>query len=155
VSNQHALAIRSIGNYNQGSMKFFKDLPWTKLTLLFYAFLFTVFMAWSVLYETLLPLYRAGDMDAFNRNLAGIPLIFIGVGLFCYSAFRFLRDTLNYSKSPKVNLSESELKPNKRGEPIRSPRNYQLPPLLRAWLPAFFLFISSVILIALGSWLIN
>jgi uncharacterized membrane protein YidH (DUF202 family) len=78
------------------TMKFFTDLPWTKLTLLFFAFLFTVFMAWSVLYETLLPLFRSGDMAAFNRNLVGIPLIFIGVGLFCYSAFRFLRDTLNY-----------------------------------------------------------
>lgn len=123
-------------------MKFIKNLPWGKLFWLFIAFLFTIFMAWSVLYETLLPLWSAGDTIGFQRNLIGIPILFLGIGLFCYSAFRFLRDTFSATQNPDHNPA--------RGKSNQSQKIPRLTPLIRAWLPSFFIFLASVALIAMG-----
>lgn len=41
-------------------------------------------VAWSMLTETVLPLWRAGAYAEMGLNLAGLPLILLGVGAFAW-----------------------------------------------------------------------
>ncbi|MCB8945946.1 MAG: hypothetical protein H6658_19545 [Ardenticatenaceae bacterium] len=49
---------------------------------------------WSMWAETLYPLIRAGDWRSVVLHLVGLPLILVGVGMFVYGGYVFVRGTL-------------------------------------------------------------
>lgn len=52
-------------------------------------------MVWSVIFETLLPMWRAEQILEMRLNIFGIPFIFSGAGVFIYGGLIFVRGTLN------------------------------------------------------------
>ncbi len=136
-------------------MNWIKELPWSKIALAFIAFLFVLFMAFSVVFESLLPLWRSGDRQMFARNLIGIPIIFLGVGLFVWSAILFLRDTFRAVNRPEKEGRNLSTENNQRGESSQFPRAHNFRLLLSAWKPSAIFFILSVLLVAIGGRLIN
>lgn len=54
--------------------------------------LFATAFFWSVWSETMRPMIRAGNTAGVVYHLVGIPIILVGLGLFVYGGFRFLRN---------------------------------------------------------------
>lgn len=55
------------------------------------AIVFALSIPASFVMETALPLWQAGRTLEFILNLVGFPIIFVGTGVFVWSAFLFLR----------------------------------------------------------------
>ncbi len=55
--------------------------------------LFFASIIWSMITETLLPLWRDGQLVELGLNLIGLPIILAGTGLFGWGGLLFVRDT--------------------------------------------------------------
>lgn len=135
--------------------KFIKELPWNTIALAFLGFLFVLALAFSVVFESLLPLWRAGDTEMLWRNLIGIPLIFIGLGFFIWSALRFLWDFLELFNGAEFDARNKGQNEGQQGENQRSSRSVRWVLMLKTWRPSFLLFVLAFSLMAVGGWLIN
>jgi hypothetical protein len=58
-------------------------------------FVLLIFILWSVVTETLLPLYNSCRYSELIYNAIGIPIILLGTGIFVYGGWVFVRDTHN------------------------------------------------------------
>ena len=136
-------------------LKDLKDWPWNKIVLAFFGFLFVLALAFSVVFESLLPLWRAGELQMLYRNLIGIPLIFIGVGMFIWSALRFLWDGLQAINHPEINQQKIKGEDGFGDGRAGASRKIPLRNLIKAWRVSFLLFVIAFSLMAAGGWLIN
>lgn len=57
---------------------------------------------WSLWSETLYPLIKQGDTAGLMAHLLGLPLLFLGLGLFVYGGFRIVRDMFTMMGDPEV-----------------------------------------------------
>lgn len=57
---------------------------------------------WSIFYETLLPLWRAGNSRELMANLAGIPVILLGTAVIIYGGFHSVKGVLQMLADPTV-----------------------------------------------------
>jgi hypothetical protein len=136
-------------------MKVFKDLTWGKILLALFASLIVGAFLWSIGFESLLPLWLAGDMQMLTRNLFGIPIIFIGLGLFIWGALRFITATYTAMNAPELRDRVKIIRSNAPKESISQARKENFSALIRAWKPALLIMLAGFILIAFGGWLIN
>jgi hypothetical protein len=129
---------------------FWRWLGWAALAV------FVGSLLWSVWFETLLPLMRAGDWRRLLLNLIGIPLLFAGTGLIVYGGFVFLRDMLRLSASEafqqRVDLVQSGTEDRAA---LRAARRENLRTLWVTWKPGFSWIGLGFLLIAAGGFIIN
>lgn len=57
---------------------------------------------WSIIYETLLPLWQAGKTGELIANLVGIPIILLGTAVIVYGGIRSIKGVLNMMADPQV-----------------------------------------------------
>ncbi len=136
-------------------MKVFKELTWGKILLALIASLFVGAILWSIGFESLLPLWLAGDMEMLARNLIGIPIIFIGLGLFIWGALRFIPATYTAMSAPELRERVKLIRSSAPKEIISQARKENFIALIRAWKPALLYMLAGFTLIAFGGWLIN
>lgn len=119
------------------------------------AVLFVGSILWSIIFETMLPLWRAGEWLSIVYHLVGIPIILAGTGCFVYGGFVFVRDTFGAmgDESMIENRALIHRKPSK--EAVRHAQRENLKALLRAWWPGTKWLAAGFGLIAVGGFLIN
>lgn len=111
---------------------------------------------WSVITETLMPLYRNQDYHEFLYNLLGIPIIFIGTGIFAYGGYVFVKDT--FSKFSDDQLAENIriIKSSSASrEEVSRAKKENRKTLFSAWRRGSLLLLLGAILIACGGIIIN
>ncbi|MBI5402881.1 MAG: hypothetical protein HY959_05745 [Ignavibacteriae bacterium] len=116
-----------------------------------------IYILWSVVFETLIPLYEKKAYDEFAYNLTGIPLLIFGTGLFSYGGFVFVRDTLRelaLNEKVAINLEIIRNKISPR-EKIRAARSENTRFLLSAWKKGSFLMFIGIVFISAGGVTIN
>ena len=124
--------------------------------LILLGILFLGSIIWSFLYETLLPLWSAGDVGAIVRNLVGFPIILAGTALFTYGGYLLVRDTVSAMADPHLKQNTATIKDEAAPpEAVRQSRWANARRLLRAWKPGALRMAAGFALIALGGWLIN
>jgi len=129
------------------------DLGPFKLGLKIVLAVFVGLVLWSMLTETLMPLYRAGRTTELILNLAGIPVILLGTAVFVYGGFVFVRDTFQVWASPELAASYAQMKTDPRRRSEAASRNRGI--LFRAWKPGLVRLAIGFLLIAIGSVIIN
>jgi uncharacterized membrane protein YcjF (UPF0283 family) len=129
---------------------------WRYLVLGALGLLFVGSIIWSIIFETLLPLWREGDRVGLAYNLIGIPIILTGTAVIVYGGFRFLRDMFAVSQNERLQANAALLH-DKTADPaaVRQARwdNFKL--LLPAWKIGFLWIVGGFLLIAVGGFLIN
>ena len=129
---------------------------WRYLVLGGLGLLFVGSIIWSIVFETLLPLWREGDRVGLTNNLIGIPIILAGTAVIVYGGFRFLRDMFAVSQNERLQANAALLQ-DKTADPaaVHQARweNFKL--LLLAWQAGFLWIIGGFLLIAVGGFLIN
>jgi hypothetical protein len=108
---------------------------------------------WSIWFETLLPLLRAGDTAGLSANLIGIPIILAGTAVFCYGGFTFVRATFSVfgdlGALPKHEAKQfSQLAQQEKGRRVRAL-------LWKAWQRPLLWLALGFGLIAVGGFIIN
>lgn len=103
--------------------------------------LFVMSILGSIVFETLLPLYRAGDLRRLALNLLGIPIVLAGTGVFVVGGVVFVRDTF------RVWATLPPAGPQTRGSNAVA--------LLRAWRSGTLILLGGFALIAVGGFIIN
>lgn len=127
-----------------------------RLALILLGTLFVGSIIWSFLYETLLPLWTAGDVGAIVRNLIGFPIILAGTATFAYGGFGFVRDTFSAMADPQLKENTAAIKDDAAPQDsVRRARWANARLLFRAWKPGALRIAAGFALIALGGWLIN
>lgn len=135
-----------------------QEQPETENKIFKYAFLaafsvLLIFVLWSVVFETLLPLYREKAYDEFVYSLIGIPLIIFGTGLFAYGGFIFVRETLRELTQNEKIAENLEIIKNKNYPPekIKAARSENTKFLLATWKKGvFWLFLGAMLIITGG-----
>jgi hypothetical protein len=114
---------------------------------------FLIVILWSVVTETLLPLYRNKEFGELIYNIVGIPVLLIGVGIFAYGGWIFARDTSrlmndNIQLAENVDIIKDKTQPkNKR----KTARNENTRILFTTWKKgAFWLLIGAIFIIGGG-----
>jgi hypothetical protein len=115
------------------------------------AFIGSIF--WSIWFETLLPLIRAGDTAGMIANLVGIPIILAGTGLICYGGFVFVRDTFAIWSGLAV-LPEETVRAT-QALTIAEKRRHHRALLWKAWQRPLLWIALGFGMIALGGFIIN
>ncbi len=129
---------------------FWRWLGWTALVA------FVGSLLWSVWFETLLPLIRAGDWRGLLLNLIGIPLLFAGTGLIVYGGFVFLRAMFRLSASETFQHRVDVLQSGTEDKAaLRAARRENLRALWVTWKPGFGWIALGFLLIAAGGFIIN
>jgi hypothetical protein len=116
-----------------------------------------VIILWSVVTETLIPLYRSKHYDEFIYNIFGIPLIIVGVGLFAYGGWIFVRDTHNlFDYNLQIARDWETIRDKTQPkENVRIARSENTRILFSTWKKgAFWLLIGAIFIIA-GGLMIN
>lgn len=110
---------------------------------------------WSMWVDTLLPLIREGDSRAVAFNLVGLPLILVGVGIFVYGGFVFVRDTFGSFGDEKLlqNVAVIRTKPSRKE--VAAARWQNMGMLWQAWKPGLAWLALGFLIIAAGGFLIN
>ena len=129
---------------------------WRYLVLGGLGLLFVGSIIWSIVFETLLPLWREGDRVGLTYNLIGIPIILAGTAVIVYGGLRFLRDMFAVSQNERLQANAALLQ-DKTADPtaVHQARweNFKL--LLQAWRAGFLWIVGGFLLIAMGGFLIN
>lgn len=113
-------------------------------------------VGWSMLTETVLPLWRSGAYAEVGLNLAGLPLILFGVGAFAWGGLLLVlraRDLLE----DEANFADGQAAYNRKrpaAERRAAERRY-LQTLVRLWRRPVAWLAGGFGLIACGSLLIN
>ncbi len=136
-------------------MKIFKELSRSKILLALFASLILGAFLWSIVFETLLPLWRANDLQMFARNLIGIPLIFIGLGIFIWGALRFITATYTSMSTPEIRERTKIIRSAAPAEARQQARKANFRALLHAWKPSLSLMLAGFALLAIAGRLIN
>jgi hypothetical protein len=115
--------------------------------------LFVGSIFWSIWFDTLLPLIRAGDTPELIANLVGIPIILAGTVLFCYGGFVFVRDTFaiwsGFAAMPEADVRAL------KALPIAEQRRRYRALLWKAWQRPLLWMAIGFGLIAVGGFVIN
>ena len=110
---------------------------------------------WSMWAETLQPLIAVGDSRAVMFNLIGLPLILVGVSIFVYGGYVFVRDT--YRSYGDETLLESMVtirsKPSRKE--VTAARWQTLRIFWQAWKRGLAWLALGFLLLAAGGFLIN
>jgi len=130
----------------------------SRLTIIVYAVLAAVFggsILWSIFFETLQPLLRAGRTTEFWLNIVGIPVLFAGVGLLAWGAWDLVRGIFTIQADPesKRAMIQASEDAEKRQAVLASNPNLQA--LVRSVGPSARRFLSGLGLIVIGSLLSN
>ena len=110
---------------------------------------------WSMWAETLWPLIEAGDSRAVMLHLIGLPLILIGVSIFVYGGYLFVRDTYDsYGDETLLhNMAIIRAKPSR--EAVSAARRQTLRVFWQAWKPGLARLGLGFLILAVGGFLIN
>ncbi|MEN8171787.1 MAG: hypothetical protein ABFS03_02805 [Chloroflexota bacterium] len=116
---------------------------------------FVGFFLLSIWIETLIPLIDAGDTRAVVRNILGTLLILIGMIGILYGGFYLFRNTLriNSLEAYHQNIEIINAYPSPEEAQLARRKNIRL--LLLAWKPGTRWMLVGILLILLGSYLIN
>ncbi|MEX1143200.1 MAG: hypothetical protein WEC16_00020 [Anaerolineales bacterium] len=130
----------------------------SRLTIIVYAVLAAVFggsILWSIFFETLQPLLRAGRITEFWLNVIGIPMLFAGGGLLVWGGWDLVSGIFAIQADPesKRAMIQASEDAEKRGAVIAGNPNLQA--LVRSVGPGARRFLSGLILIVIGSLLSN
>lgn len=110
---------------------------------------------WSMWVDTLYPLIRAGDIRAVIFNLIGLPLILIGVGIFVYGGYLFVKRTFGSFGDEQMIESAAVIRAKPSSKEVAAARWQTLRLFWRAWLPGLLWLAMGFLLIAVGGFLIN
>jgi hypothetical protein len=118
--------------------------------------LFVGSIIWSIIFETLRPLWRAGDRMGLINNLAGIPLILAGTAVIVYGGFRFLRDMFLVSQDEQLQ-ADARLIQDKTADrtAVRQAQWANFKRLLHAWKMGLLYILFGFLLIAAGGFIIR
>jgi hypothetical protein len=115
-----------------------------------------VFVLWSVVTETLIPLYRSKEYNELTYNLFGIPLILIGTGIFAYGGKIFVSDTRELFDNPQltnnIDIIRNKTLPK---EKIKIARSENTKMLFSTWKKGFSWLLIGAIFIISGGVIIN
>lgn len=117
--------------------------------------LFVGSILWSLWFDTLLPLWQAGDTRAVAFHAVGVPVIFIGLGVFVHGGWVFVRDTLRSFGDEEFAARVEAVQEAGLGTDLARARWRNFKHLLRAWWPGALRMAFGFALIALGGYLIN
>ncbi len=111
---------------------------------------------WSVVTETLLPLYNSRQYEELAYNAVGIPIILLGTGIFVYGGWIFYRDSRELFENPKL-TSNTDLIRDKKApkEKIKTARKENTRMLFSAWKKGFMWLLIGALVIAAGGITIN
>lgn len=118
--------------------------------------LFVGGILYSVVSETLLPLWNEGSKDEFMHNIIGIPVILTGTGILVYGGFRFVKDTFSTMGNEKLITNTSKIRTKETPKEIKSEarkENFQM--LLNAWKTGGKYLGLGALLITAGGIIIN
>ncbi|HSM56264.1 MAG TPA: hypothetical protein VK879_08930 [Candidatus Sulfomarinibacteraceae bacterium] len=131
------------------------ESQWGKWVLVGLAALFVGSILWSIVFETMLPLWRAGDWWSIVYHLVGIPLILAGTVCIVYGGFVFVRDTFSAMSGDAIRANVAIINEKSSKADVSRARRENFLALLRAWRPGATWMVAGFILIALGGFLIN
>lgn len=117
------------------------------------AVVFVGSMIWSVIFETLLPLWRTEQILEMRLNIFGIPIIFSGAGVFVYGGLLFLRGTLQVIWSDEMAAEIEKISAAPRDSNAARWQTLRL--LFQAWKRGLLWLVGGFGLIIAGSILIN
>lgn len=114
------------------------------------------FVLWSVVTETLIPLYKNKEYNELIYNLFGIPVILIGTGIFAYGGRIFFGDTKELFDNPQL-INNIEIIRNKAlpKEKIKIVRSENTKMLFSTWKKGFYRLLIGALLIIAGGLIIN
>lgn len=113
---------------------------------------------WSVVAETMLPLWRAGDQRGFYLHLFGIPIIVLGTGIFIVGGARVVRDIWAFLFSGddrRVADNIATIKAGKDRPAVRAAQKENAGLWLRAVGQGGLIMAAGFLTIAIGSYIIN
>lgn len=128
---------------------------WGRWILIGLAALFVGSILWSIVFETMLPLWRAGDWWSVAYHLVGIPVILAGTGCIVYGGWLFVRDTFGAMGGDAVRDNVAIIRDESAQADVSRARRENFRALLRAWRPGATWMVAGFVLIALGGFLIN
>jgi hypothetical protein len=128
-----------------------------KIIFLTGAGILVVIILWSVATETLVPLYNSKKYEELFYNMFGIPVLLIGVGIFVYGGWVFVRDTRNlFDNNIQLSVNVDKIKnkalPKKEVKKARS-ENMEL--LFSTWKKGAFWLLAGAIVIIVGGLITN
>ena len=109
---------------------------------------------WSIIYETLLPLWRAGQTGELVANLIGIPIILLGTAVIVYGGFRSVKGVLSMMNDPQVVANVVIIKEGK-SDNLRTARWQNIRLWWQSLWPGLLIMLGGFGLIAIGGFLIN
>jgi hypothetical protein len=110
---------------------------------------------WSMWVETLWPLIVVGNWRAVVLHLIGLPLILIGVSIFVYGGYLFVRDTYSSYGDEGLLQSMTVIRSKSSREEVSAARRQTLRIFWRAWKLGLAWLALGFLCIALGGFLIN
>ncbi len=122
---------------------------------LFFSILLLIIL-WSVVNETLLPLYRNKEYDEFLYNVFGIPIILLGISIFAKGGLIICRNTIKLFDDPQL-FNNYEIIRDKMAikEDIKMARTENTKMLFSTWRKGSFLLLIGSLLIICGGLIIN
>jgi hypothetical protein len=110
---------------------------------------------WSMWVDTLRPLILAGDTRAVIFNIIGLPLILVGVALFAYGGYVFVKDTFRSFQDETMLQNMAIIRSQSTRQAIRAARLETLRIFWRVWKPGLARMGLGFLILMLGSFLIN
>jgi hypothetical protein len=119
--------------------------------------LFVGSIIWSIISETLLPLYQAGDTRGLLYNFIGIPVILAGTCVIVYGGFVFLRGMFSAfgDETLQQNIPVVRGQVEDSAVAVSKARRENFLILVRAMRPGLSWMVGGFLLIAIGGFLIN
>lgn len=117
--------------------------------------LFIGSIIWSIIFETILPLVRAGAIAELVLNIVGIPVILIGTWIFVRGGYIFIKETFAAMSTEEINDNVEIIRAKSNQEASRQARRQNLNMLWQAWKPGLKLLAWGGFLIAIGGMGIN
>lgn len=115
-----------------------------------------IIILWSVVTETLLPLYNSKQYDELVYNAAGIPVILLGTGIFVYGGWIFYRDSREFFENPKLTSNADIIRDrNAPKEKIKTARKENTRMLFSTWKKGFIWLLIGALVITAGGITIN
>lgn len=127
---------------------------WGKLALWGVGLLFVGSIFWSIIYETLLPLWQTGRTGELLANLVGIPIILLGTAVIVYGGYHSVKGVLKMMADPTVAANVATLK-HGRGDDVGTARRQNLRLWWQSLWRGLLIMLGGFGLIAIGGFLIN
>jgi len=116
-----------------------------------------IYILWSVVTETLIPLYNAKTYDEFIYNLFGVPLTLFGTCVFAYGGWVFVRDTARELLQNDKISGNLEIIKNKENQSdiIKAAKIENSKFLLKTWKKGSLFMLFGALTVSVGGLLIN